>query len=38
MYQQVCIFQLILLGIPSSLALSVKNIGVGIFYLMDKIP
>ena len=32
-----CIFDLILVGIPSSLILSIKNVGVGLFYLIDKI-
>ena len=32
-----CVFHLILVGIPSSLILSVKNRGLGVFYFTDKI-
>ena len=35
--KQACIFNLILIGIPSSLILSVKNRGWRVFYLMTKI-
>ena len=35
--KQACIFNLILVGIPSSLILSVKNRGGGVFYLIAKI-
>ena len=37
MYQKKCIFHLILLGIPSGLALFVKKRGIGGDYLIDKI-
>ena len=35
--KRACIFHLILLGIPSSLILSVKSSGCTVFYLTDKI-
>ena len=34
--KRACIFHLILLGIPSSLILSVKSSGFAVFYLTDK--
>ena len=35
--KRACIFPLILLGIPSSLILSVKSSGSAVYYLTDKI-